>query len=368
MNFSKLTEYLNSLTGKEAAGSDVAVFKDGKPIYRHMSGFADIKNGIKISANTIYPLFSSTKIITCIAAFMLYEQGKFDLDEKLSDYFPEFSQMKVKIDETETKDAENPILIRHLFSMMAGFSYDLELPSLFEYRVETGGECPTSLFPSYLAKEPLMFEPGTSWKYSVCHDVIGALIEKWSGMTFGEFLEKSIFNPLKMKDTHFILPEGKLSRVAERYRYNEETAQLELCPNNVKYRLGSKFESGGAGLYSTVDDYMLFMQAVLSEKLIKRETINLMNTNYVPESALSVYQTGNRGGCGYGLGVKMLLDASVNDSKASLGSFGWGGATGTHLLFDFEKNLALFYAKNVSSPDGFIPLKIENLLYEALEI
>lgn len=366
MNFSKVTEYLDSLNGTEAGGSDVAVFQNGKCIYRHMSGYADIEKGIKISENTIYPLFSSTKVITCTAAFMLYEQGKFSLDDKLSKYYPEFEEMQYFVDETRTEKAKKPILIRHLLSMMAGFNYDLELPSLLRYREETNGECPTALFPMYLSKEPLMFEPGTSWRYSVCHDVIGALIEMWSGMTFGEFLKKNIFEPLGMADTHFFLPEEKKSRVAERYLYNPETNELELRPNNVKYCLGSKFESGGAGLYSTVNDYMLFLEALISGKLISKETINLMNTNCVPEDVLPVYQTGNRGGCGYGLGVKMLLDASVNDSKATLNSFGWGGATGTHLLVDVEKNLTLFYAKNVSNPDGFIPLKIENLIYEEL--
>ena len=367
MNFSKVSEYLDSLNTNEAGGSDVAVYKDGKLLYRHMSGYADIENKIKISEETIYPLFSSTKIITCVAAFMLYEQGKFSIDDKLSDYFPEFSHMKVRTGEDEVKDAENPILIRHLFSMMAGFCYDLELPSLMEYRRETQGECPTSLFPAFLSKEPLMFEPGTGWRYSVCHDVIGALIEKWSGETFGEFLEKNIFTPLGMKDTHFFLPEEKLSRVAERYIFNAEEGKFNHMPNNVKYRLGNKFESGGAGLYSTTNDYMLFMEAVLWGKLLKKETIDLMNTNCVPDDVLPVFQTGNRGGCGYGLGVKMLLDASVNNSKAPLYSFGWGGATGTHLLFDFDNKLTFFYAKNVSSPDGFIPLKIENLLYEAIK-
>lgn len=366
MDFSKVSQYLDSLNGTEAGGSDVAVFKDGKLIYRHISGFADVENGIKLSEDTIYPLFSSTKLITCTAAFMLYEQGKFSLDDKLSKYYPEFHQMRYMTDETQTKEAENPILIRHLLSMMAGFCYDLELPSLMKYREETNGECPTALFPKYLAKEPLMFEPGTSWRYSVCHDVIGALIEKWSGMSFGEFLEANIFAPLGMKDTHFFLPEEKKSRVAQRYIFNPETSKLEHRDNNVKYCLGNKFESGGAGLYSTVNDYMLFLEALRTGKLIKKETIDLMNTNCVPEDVLPVFQTGNRGGCGYGLGVKMLLDASVNDSKATLNSFGWGGATGTHHLIDLEKNLSLFYAKNVLSPDGFIPLKIENLIYEAL--
>ena len=161
---------------------------------------------------------------------MLYEQGKFSLDDKLSDYFPEFSHMKVRVNEDEIKEAESPILIRHLFSMMAGFSYDLELPALIKYREETNDECPTSLFPAFLAKEPLMFEPGTSWRYSVCHDVIGALIEKWSGETFGQFLEKNIFTPLGMKDTHFFLPEEKLSRVAERYHFNSEEGKFMHLP------------------------------------------------------------------------------------------------------------------------------------------
>ena len=144
MKFEKLTEYLDSLTGKESAGSDFAVFKDGEQIYRHMTGFADVENGVKISENTIYPLFSSTKVVTCTAALMLYEQKKFSLDDKLAKFCPEFENMQ--IGSNDGKKAENPILIRHLFSMMAGFSYDLDSPSLLKFREDTNGKCPTSLF------------------------------------------------------------------------------------------------------------------------------------------------------------------------------------------------------------------------------
>ena len=366
MNFSKLTEYLDSLNNTEAGGCDVSVYQNHKLIYRHMTGYADIEKGLKISEDTIYPMFSSTKPITCTAAFMLYEQGKFSLDDPLSKYYPEFNNMQVMVSENETVPAKKAILIRHLLSMMAGFSYNLDSPALLKFREDTNGACPTRLFPKYLAQEPLMFEPGTSWRYSVCHDVIGALIELWSGMSFGEFLQKNIFDPLGMKDTHFVLPEDKIHRLASRYLYNPETNHMDIRPNNVKYCIGTQFESGGAGLYSTMNDYMSFLEAFISGDLITKESMALMSNNCVPEHVLPVYQTGNRGGCGYGLGVKMLLDPTVNDSKASVNSFGWGGATGTHLLIDPEKNLTLFYAKNVSNPDGFIPLKIENLIYEQL--
>lgn len=366
MDFSKLTKYLDSLCGTEAAGCDLAIFKDGKPIYRHMSGYADMEKQIEISEKTIYPLFSSTKVITCTAALMLYEQGKFRLDDAVSQYLPEFCDMQVLTEKGSTKKAENPILIKHLFSMMAGFSYELNSPSLIKYFEETGGECPTSQFCEYLSREPLYFEPGTCWNYSLCHDVLGVLIEKLSGITLGEFLNQNIFSPLGMKDTHFFLPEEKIARVAERYAYSTETNRLEHFPNIVQYRFGTKYESGGAGLYSTVNDYMLFLNGFISGKLINRDTMDIMRTNCIFGDGLAAFQTGNCQGCGYGLGVRIILDPDVINSKAPKNSFGWGGATGTHLLIDPERNITLFYAKNVSSPDGLIASKIESLVYEGL--
>ena len=147
-------------------GFDLNVYKDGECVLRYMNGYSDMENKIKVNGNERYNIYSCSKVITCTAALQLLEKGLFSLEDKLSDYMPEFSEMTVKTDEG-IKKAKNSILVKHLFEMTAGFNYDCFSPQLMKAREETGGRCPTREVMKYLAKEPLGFEPGERWEYSL---------------------------------------------------------------------------------------------------------------------------------------------------------------------------------------------------------
>jgi len=199
-------------------GYDLIVYKDGKCVYRKFDGYSDIENKVPMNGKERYNIYSCSKPITATAALQLWEKGLFSLEDKLADYMPEFSRMTVKTDDG-IKKAENPILIKHLFEMTAGFSYDVNSPSLKKCYEETNGKCPTREAMKYLAKEPLLFEPGDRWHYSLCHDVLAALVEVISGEKFEIYVKKNIFDKVGMKDTTFMLPESELSTIAEQYRF-----------------------------------------------------------------------------------------------------------------------------------------------------
>ena len=184
----------------------------------------------------------------------LWEKGLFSLDDKLSEYMPEFNEMSVRV-EGGIKKAERPILIKHLFKMTAGFDYNARLQSIKEAQAATGGRCPTREVMKYLAKEPLCFEPGEHWNYSLCHDVLAALVEVVSGMRFSEYVKKNIFNPLGMNHSTFLLPDCELDTLASQYRFDAETKKTVNCGKNIQgYKFGTEYESGGAaGAYLSVD-------------------------------------------------------------------------------------------------------------------
>ena len=193
--FERIKAFCDSLLDLDLPGFDFALYKDGECVLRYMNGYSDLENKVKINGNERYNIYSCSKVITCTAALQLYEKGLFSLEDRLSDYMPEFCEMTVKCGDT-VKKAEKPILIKHLFEMTAGFSYNCSSPSIKQAFEETDGRCPTREVMKYLAKEPLLFEPGERWEYSLCHDVLAAFVEVISGEKFEEYVRKNIFEPM----------------------------------------------------------------------------------------------------------------------------------------------------------------------------
>ena len=260
----------------------------------------------------------------------------FSLDDKLSDYMPEFEKMTVRKGDVIIP-AKNPILIKHLFTMTAGFSYDLWTPELVNCRKETGGACQTRQAMKYLAKEPLLFEPGERFEYSLCHDVLAALIEVISDCTFGEYVKKNIFKPLGMDHSTFLLDDRDLDKIINQYIYDENKGVIEK-DKKISFKLGSKYESGGAGCISTIEDYIKFIEALrIGDIILKKETINMLATNQLTQAQMTSYWVD---GYGYGLGQR----CPINDKKSD---FGWGGAAGSWYAIDRENNITLFLATHV---------------------
>ena len=324
-------------------GFDLIVYKDGKCVLRHMGGYADRENHIPMQGKEKYHIYSCSKPLTCVAAMQLWEQGKFSLEDDLAEYLPAFREMTVKTDAGITK-AKNPIKIHHLFGMTAGLNYNMQTPALQAYYEACNRRCPTVELVNELAKAPLEFEPGTGWRYSLCHDVLAALVEVLSGEKFENYVKAHIFDPLGMEHSDFLHPVEDWNGFALQYCYNTATGVFEPWWTN-DYRPGKEYASGGAGCVSTVEDYIKFLEALrVGDVILKKETVAMMAADRLTEQQRRMY-TYDKFVNGYGLGLRTpRLDPTWTD-------FGWGGAAGAYASVDPVNNVTFYYAQHVlSSP------------------
>lgn len=339
--FEKTKRFCNSLVEMGLPGFDVAVYHKGKCVLRYANGYNDLENKTKMKGNERYNIYSCSKVITCVAALQLWEKGLYTLEDKLSDYMPEFTEMTVKT-EDGIKKAEKPILIKHLFEMTAGFSYDCETPYLLKGIEETDGKAPTRKMMEYLAKEPLLFEPGERWEYSLCHDVLAALVEVISGEKFEDYVKKNIFDVAGMPRSTFLLPDEELDTLCEQYHHVDNVTKN--IGKGIHYlKIGEEYVAGGAGCISTVDDYIAFLEALRTGKLLKPETVQLMQTDRLTaEQKVNYWYSYTHG---YGLGVRT---PGANDNYTD---FGWGGAACAFLAIDIEKEISIYFgAHMVAAP------------------
>ena len=338
--FERTKAFCDSFLERGLPGFDLAVYKNGKCILRHMGGYSDLENNVKINGNERYNIYSCSKPITCTAALQLWEKGLFSLEDKLSDYMPEFEHMTVKTADSET-EAQTPIRIRHLFEMTAGLTYNCGSKNLKQGLEDTDGKLPTRTAMKYLAKDPLAFEPGDRWNYSLCHDVLAALIEILSGEKFEDYVKKNIFDPLGMDRSTFMLPDEELDGLAQQYRF-ENGAPRCVGKRILTYKIGSEYASGGAGCISTVDDYMKFLEGFRTCKLLKPETLKLMMTDRLTQEQKRTYWVQDHG---YGLGIRCRQEGG------KFSDIGWGGAAGAYLAIDVENAISLYFGMHLlSSP------------------
>lgn len=379
MDFSKLDSFLDLLVNEKGVpGVDCSIHMKGEEIYRHMAGYSDIATGRKMSEDDLFFMYSVTKVITCTAAMQLYEKGKFLLNDPLYEYLPEYKEMKKVVrDEfggTSTVPAQKPILIGHLFSMTSGIDYEKSSRPLKKL-YEENPNYTTREFAAALAKNPLRFEPGTHWLYSWAHDVIGALIEVISGKKLSEYMQENIFGPLHMDDTYFRLPEEKKYRLGTMYAFDDETNSAHEIDNQNKFQRGDNYESGGAGLITSVNDYSKFASAMSmggtskdGYRIISSNTIDLMRTNRLDERVRKDFCCWpQNSGFGYGLGVRTAMYRAEGGYNGSLGAFGWGGAAGAYAHIDPELQMSVFYAQHMqNNKEGYIHPRLRNIIYSCL--
>lgn len=355
----KLKKYCDSFLELGLPGFDLMVCRNGECILRYMNGYADLENKIKMKGDERYFIYSASKPITCTAALMLYEEGAFSLEDELSHYMPEFAKMTVKAEDGSLRPAKNPILIKHLFEMTAGFSYVISSPELLRAKAETDGRCPTREVMRYLAKEPLLFEPGERWQYSLCHDVLAALVEAISGEKFEAFVKSRIFDPLGMTNSTFLPTEADKESLAQQYSFDKEQKSAYNVGKINPYLLGTEHASGGAGCISTVTDYMKFLEALRTYKLLSPETLTLMTTDRLNDQQRQTYTSGEKHG--YGLGVR----TPKKDGK--LADFGWGGAAAAYLAIDMKNGLSIYFgAHQRNCPAQGLRSKIYQITYAEL--
>jgi CubicO group peptidase (beta-lactamase class C family) len=385
MNFDHLDTFLGNLKRRGKAGTDCAVYLEGNLIHRHVQNYADVENAIPIREDTIYRMFSMTKPITCIAALQLYEQGYFLLSDAVSDYLPEFSKMLVQRRKPnnviDLVPAQKQITIQQLFTMTAGLTYSLDTPELTDLYREKQSVFTTREYVKAISKASLAFEPGDHWLYSLCHDVLGALIEVLSDMSFGEYLTRYIFDPLGMKDAYFHVPQNEINRCAYQYSYDSSTETFHrdwcdtICERGNIYQRGNIMESGGAGLSMTVNDYALFANMLCAggrakngKRIIASSTLNLLRENQLTKTQQQDFNWIQLRGYGYGLGVRTLINRCEAGSAGALGECGWAGASGTYFLVDPQNDLVIVYAQQATPNDEiYVQPRLRNLVYSSLE-
>lgn len=334
--FEKLISFLDSYSVGGAPGYDCLIYQNGREIFRHFGGYTDVENKIPPSGKERYNLYSCSKPITVSAALLLYEEGLFRLDDPLALYLPEFAEMKVKDGDT-LRAAKTPIRMRDLFAMTAGFTYNTSSPALQRAKQETEGRCPTREVMKYLAEEPLSFDPSTRWQYSLCHDVLAAVVEVLAKERFNSFVKRRIFDPLGMTESTYALSDEERETLTEQYIHRAETNTVENFGKGIApFKLGTDYESGGAGCASTVEDYMRFLEGLRTGKILRPETVRLMQTDVLTEESRATFWL--KDNYGYGLGVRCPRADGTGATD-----FGWDGAAGSYLSIDLPSNLSVLY-------------------------
>ena len=379
MSQDKLISFLDSLAKLGIPGCDCLVWHNHKPVFRYMTGYADKNRTKPITGETYYWIYSVSKLVTCAAVMQLVENGNLSLDDPVYKYLSEYKEMKIKVN-SGLRPANNYITIRHLLSMQSGMNYNIYAKSILKTLKDTDGQATTRELIRAMADEPLDFEPGTRFQYSLSHDVLGAIIEVVSGIPFDTYIEEKILLPLGMKKTGFELTPERQAGLSDQFLYNVLSRTSKPISSVNDYVLSPNYKSGGAGLISTVDDFILFLDAMSNggvgandSRILTEESINMMRTDQLSDAARKDYikMDWNRYGYSYGLGVRVLVDKEISEAKSPLGEFGWDGAAGAHALIDVKNHVAIFYAQHVLACDyayKIIHRKIRDLTYEMLRL
>ncbi len=343
----KMQEYIDK---GQLAGIATLVMKDGKVVQRGTFGFADIEKEQLVEDNSIFRIFSMTKPITAVALMTLYDEGKFELDHKLSRYIPEFADVMVYNPETESLDPqENELTIRHLLTHTSGIVYgwgQSYVDSL--YRATGVGDWDSATIGDkvkIMTGLPLKFQPGTAWEYGLSIDVAGYLVEVLSGVPLDEYFKSKIFDPLHMDDTGFYVPEEKHDRFTQVYRRNGEEELKAGGFMADAFKKPAVMFSGGGGLVSTMDDYLTFCRMLLEGgtlngvKILEESTVEMIMSDQLPETAS--YSKGN----GYGLAGQVNLES---------GEYSWAGAASTNFWIDPSNQMIIIcYAQLMPSDHSY---------------
>jgi len=382
----RLDDYVRRYVADDKlAGMTTLLARKGKIVQFNAYGQQAL-GGPAMRGDTIFRIYSMTKPITGVALMMLFEEGKFRLDDPISMHMPEFAKLKVitgwdAAGKPVLEDAKRPPTIRELMSHSAGYGYGLsaDTPADKIYRANAALIAPSmDEFVRRASRLPLIFQPGTDYNYSLSVDIQGALVERLSGQRFGDFLERRIFRPLRMTDTAFFVPREKLGRLAGFYngvkdgRLQPATTVFGWPKPDPTLRPG--FESGGAGLYSTTMDYARFCQMLLNGgeldgvRLLSPASVALMSANHLPDEVVAKGAGGFSKARGFGLDFEVANDPVALGSLGGRGTYRWGGAAGTWFWIDPENEVIFvgmvqrFDLWTPDHPNRMTP----NLVYQAL--
>ena len=384
----RLDREMNEWVQKEWMNGGVAlVVHNGKVAYYKATGYNDLDTKSAMQKEGIFRIASQTKAITSVAMMMLFEEGKFQMDDAVSKYIPAFKKQQV-LDKFNAADttyttvpAKSEITIRQLFTHTSGLGYaqigSKEANAIYAKNNLTAGigvqDDNLSDAMNRLGKLPLMHQPGEKWTYGLNSDLLGCLVEVISGMTLNDFFRTKIFEPLGMKDTYFQVPAEKASRLVTLYREDstgklvKPESKMLNGPVGPDYPLNnSTYYSGGAGLSSTIYDYAIFLQMLLNngmyngKRLLSRNTVRMMTMNQIGDLSI-------RGDDKFGLGFQVITEKSSGRTPAQAGTYSWGGAFATSYFVDpKEKLVYLFYRQLQGTTHGDVVEKFRALVYQAI--
>ena len=360
------------------------IVRNGKIVYYKSAGHNDVTSKTPLGKDGIFRIASQTKAITSVAVMILFEEGKFLLDDPVSKYIPSFTNQKV-LDKFNVADttyttvpAKRSVTIRDLLTHTSGIDYaqigSKEAKAIYaKYNITAGLDVANDKLSdamNRLGGLPLMFQPGERWRYGLNIDLLGYLVEVWSGMSLDDFFRSRIFQPLGMNDTYFNVPAEKGKRLVYLYtedslgHLNKETGKVFSL--HVNYPLRNKtYFSGGGGLSSTIYDYAIFLQMLLNggvyngHRVLGRNTVRMMTTNQIGDIDF--------GDDKFGLGFSLVTEKSAGAFPSHPGTFSWGGAFSTSYWADpKEKMIILFYRQVLDRTHGDLSNKFRVLAYSAL--
>jgi CubicO group peptidase (beta-lactamase class C family) len=386
------------------AGLSAMIHRRGENAYFNCVGQMDAEAGKPVTEDTIFRIYSMTKPITAAAAMICYEEGHFQLDDPIAKFLPEFSEMQVwdgTPGKLNTVPAKGYITVRHLMTHTAGLTYEfMEATPVEEYYREqkisfnpgrqTEGGANLAAMTNRLAAAPLVRQPGSGWAYSVSIDVLGRLVEVWSGHPLDHFFKERIFQPLGMTDTAFWVTPEKTNNFAACYSpssggdglrnlSSQETVirkgegiglKLSDAPSDSHYLKNPETLSGGGGLTGTIGDYGRFCQMLLQKgeldgtRILGRKTIEFMALNHLPDNkdmaamGQPVWSESSAEGIGYGLGMAVVIDAAATQLLRSTDEYFWGGAASTAFWIDPAEDMFVVFMTQLI-PSSFYPIRNE---------
>ena len=382
----KIDGILNEIVDTEfAAGASVMILLDGKPVYTKEVGYGDLENKTPVKPDSIFRLYSMSKPITSAAAMLLMEDGLLDINRPVGDYLEAYKEQTVGDFSTKLN---RPMKVKDLLDMTAGLSYggvnnitEVETSKLWNEAVErmdTDNEMTTREFADRLAKVPLLYSPGESFSYSFCADILGAVIEEVSGMKFGEFLKKRLFEPLNMVDTGFYVPKEKQDRLVKVYERTEEGLKeyhFNHLGINLKMEHAPAFESGGAGLCTTILDYANFARMLMNngefegKQIMMPGTVKFMTGGEMNENAYwASREWDGLDGWHYANLLRVLKKPGLAVTFGSAGEYGWDGWLGPNFMNDPAHRITILHMlQRTDTGTTTFVRRIRNVVYASLE-
>ena len=354
--FAQLTSHFHKYVDDGVLAGTVMLLGKGDLILMDKYGMQNIEEGNPMEYNTIFRLASMTKPITSVAVMMLVEEGKLQLDDPVEKFIPSFKRLQVYEAENKTAEPKSPMTIRHLLSHTGGITSGFD-PSpagqLCDQKMKERKPKSLEGLVNALSETPLAFHPGGGWAYSYSTDVLAYIIEQVSGEAIDQFFQKRIFDPLKMEDTGFQVPEEKIDQFASLYATGEGGKLiLADAPKDSPYTNGTYFPRGNGGLTSTPIDYFRFAQMLLNggeyngKRLLQKETVELMSTNLLPQEQIPISIGGKAlPGYGFGLGFGVLVG---EPPFGSAGDFFWPGAAFTYFFVSPDNGTVAVFMTQLS--------------------